>query len=86
MAIFKQTGLSITKEGNVLTMTWKLADFYDSQEAYWSIEGNTVLTELDGDETSVSYTIPVQNFFPNTMLMNVLVMILMSNHHERCSR
>lgn len=66
MAIFKQTGLSITKEGNVLTMTWKLADFYDSQEAYWSIEGNTVLTELDGDETSVSYTIPVQNFFPNT--------------------
>lgn len=66
MAIFKQTALSITKSGNVLTMTWKLADFYDSQQAYWSIDGNNVLTELDGDETSVSFTIPVQNYFPNT--------------------
>ena len=66
MAIFKQTALSITKSGNVLTMTWKLADFYDSQQAYWSIDGNAVLTDLDGDETSVSYAIPVQNYFPNT--------------------
>lgn len=66
MAVQKQTALSITKTGNVLTMTWKLADFYDTQQAYWSIEGNTVLTELDGDDTEVSYTIPVADFFPNT--------------------
>lgn len=66
MAIQKQTALSITKSGNVLTMTWKLADFYDSQEAYWSIEGNKVLTTLDGDDTTVSYTIPVANYFPAT--------------------
>lgn len=66
MAIEKQTALSITKTGNVLTMTWKLADFYDSQQAFWSIDGNMVLTELDGNDTSVSYTIPVANYFPNT--------------------
>ena len=66
MAIQKQTALSISKSGNVLTMTWKLADFYDSQETYWSIEGNKVLTTLDGDETTVSYTIPVANYFPAT--------------------
>ena len=66
MAIIKQTALSITKSGNVLTMTWKLADFYDSQEAYWSIDGNKVITELDGDDTEVSFTIPVANYFPNT--------------------
>lgn len=66
MAINKQTGLSITKEGNILTMTWKLADFYDSQEAYSTIEGNKVITVLDGDEISVSYAIPVEKFFPAT--------------------
>ena len=66
MAILKQTALSITKEGNVLTMTWKLADFYDSQETYWSIEGQGSLTPLEGDDTEVSYTIPVANYFPNT--------------------
>ena len=66
MAIQKQTALSITKTGNVLTMTWKLADFYDTQEAYWSIDGQKVLTTLDGDDTSVSYTIPVANYFPAT--------------------
>ena len=49
MAIFKQTALSISKSGNVLTMTWKLADFYDSQETYWSIDGQKVLTTLDGN-------------------------------------
>lgn len=65
MAILKQTALSITNESHVLTMTWKLADFYDSQEAYWSIDGKNAITELDGDETSVSYTIPVANYFPN---------------------
>ena len=27
-----------------------------------------------------------QNFLPNTMLMKVLMRILVSNHHERCSR
>ena len=64
--IQKQTALSITKSGNVLTMTWKLADFYDSQEAYWSIEGQKVLTTLDGDDTEVSYTIPVSDYFPAT--------------------
>ena len=66
MAIYKQTALSITRTGNVLTMTWKLADFYDSQEAYWSIDGNKVITTLEGDDTTVSYTIPVANYFPNT--------------------
>ena len=66
MAIFKQTALSISKSGNVLTMTWKLADFYDSQETYWSIDGQKVLTTLDGDDTEVSYTIPVANYFPAT--------------------
>lgn len=64
MAIQKQTALNITKSGNVLTMTWKLGDFYDSQQAYWSIEGQKVLTELDGDDTTVSYTIPVENYWP----------------------
>jgi len=29
MAILKQTALNITKTGNVLTLTWKLADFYE---------------------------------------------------------
>lgn len=66
MAILKQTALSITRENNVLTLTWKLADFYDSQEAYWSIYGNKVITTLDGDETTVSYSIPVENYFPAT--------------------
>ena len=66
MAILKQTALSISRTGNVLTMTWKLADFYDSQQSYWSIEGQQVLTELDGDDISVSYTIPVANYFPAT--------------------
>lgn len=66
MAIQKQTALSITNNNNVLTMTWKLADFYDSQEAYWSIQGNKVITTLDGDDTEVSYTIPVADYFPNT--------------------
>ena len=66
MAIQKQTALSITKTGNVLTMTWKLVDFYTKQEAYWSIEGNTVLTQLDGDDTEVSYEIPVSDYFPAT--------------------
>ena len=66
MAIQKQTALSITRLGAVLTMTWKLADFYDSQEAYWSIDGQKVLTTLDGDDTTVSYTIPVANYFPAT--------------------
>ena len=54
MAIRKQTALSITRTGNVLTMNWKLGDFYDSQQAYWSIEGQKALTELAGDDTSVS--------------------------------
>lgn len=66
MAILKQTALSITRTGNVLTMTWKLADFYDTQEAYWSIDGKDVTTALDGDDTEVSFTIPVANYFPNT--------------------
>ena len=66
MAILKQTALNITKTGNVLTLDWKLADFYDSQEAYWSIEGQNVITTLLGTDTSVSYTIPVANYFPNT--------------------
>ena len=66
MAINKQTGLSITKSGNVLTMTWKLADFYDSQEAYWSIEGSKVITPLSSSATTTSYTIPVSNYFPAT--------------------
>lgn len=65
MAILKQTALNITKTGNVLTLDWKLADFYDSQEAYWSIEGKNVITTLLGTDTSVSYTIPVANYFPN---------------------
>lgn len=66
MAILKQTALNITKTGNVLTLEWKLADFYDSQEAYWSIEGKNVITTLLGTDTSVSYEIPVANYFPNT--------------------
>lgn len=66
MAIFKQTALSITNTNNVLTMTWKLADFYESQESYWSIEGQKVITTLAADATEVSYTIPVSDYFPNT--------------------
>lgn len=66
MAILKQTALNITKTGNVLTLDWKLADFYDSQEAYWSIDGKNVITTLLGTDTSVSYTIPVANYYPNT--------------------
>lgn len=66
MAIKKQTALSITRTNNVLTMTWKLADFYDTQEAYCSIWGQKVITTLDGDETTVSYTIPVADYFPAT--------------------
>ncbi|MBP5383563.1 MAG: hypothetical protein J6Y57_01150 [Lachnospiraceae bacterium] len=66
MAILKQTALSITKENNVLTLTWKLADFYDSQETYWSIDGQKILTTLAGDDTSVQYEIPVENYFPAT--------------------
>lgn len=66
MAIQKQTALSITRSGAVLTMTWKLGDTYDSQETYWSIEGQKVLTTLDGDDTTVSYTIPVANYYPAT--------------------
>ena len=66
MAIIKQTALSITKEGNVLTLNWKLGDFYDSQEAYWSIDGQKDITALEGDDTEVSYTIPVANYFPAT--------------------
>jgi len=66
MAIIKQTALSITNTSNVLTMTWKLGDFYNSQEAYWSIDGQGVITTLLGTDTSVSYTIPVANYFPNT--------------------
>ena len=65
-AIIKQTALSITNNNNVLTMTWKLADFYDSQETYWSVEGNKVITTLTGSDTEVSYTIPVANYFPAT--------------------
>lgn len=66
MAILKQTALNITKTGNVLTMTWKLADYYDTQEAYWSIEGRNVVTALSGNDTTVSYTIPVAKYFPLT--------------------
>lgn len=66
MAILKQTALSITNTSNVLTMTWKLADFYSSQEAYWSIDGKNTVTALAGNATSVSFTIPVANYFPNT--------------------
>lgn len=66
MAILKQTALSITNVDHVLTMTWKLGDFYDSQEAYWSINGKDVITTLNGDATSVSYTIPIANYFPAT--------------------
>ena len=66
MAIQKQTALNITKSGNVLTMTWKLADFYDTQQAYWSIQGKETVTNLLGTDTSVSYTIPVANYFPAT--------------------
>lgn len=66
MAILKQTALTITNENNVLTMKWKLGDFYDSQEAYWSIEGNKVITTLGAEDTEVSYTIPVADYFPNT--------------------
>ena len=66
MAINKQTGLAITKEGNVLTMTWKLADFYESQESYWRLAGKHVITPLSASATTTSYTIPVANFFPAT--------------------
>ena len=66
MAILKQTALNITKTGNALTMTWKLADYYDTQEAYWSIEGRNVVTALSGNATTVSYTIPVAKYFPLT--------------------
>lgn len=66
MAILKQTALNISKASNVLTMSWKLADFYDSQEAYWSIDGKNVVTTLLGTDTSVSYTIPVSDYFPAT--------------------
>lgn len=66
MAILKQTALSITNTSNVLTMTWKLADFYTSQEAYWSIDGQETITPLLGTDTSVSYTIPVANYYPAT--------------------
>lgn len=66
MAILKQTGLSITRTSNVLTLSWKLADFYDSQEAYWSIDGKNVITTLDGDDTEVSFTIPLADYFPTT--------------------
>lgn len=66
MAIQKQTALNIAKTGNVLTMTWKLADYYDSQETYWSIDGRNVVTTLLGTDTSVSYTIPVAKYFPAT--------------------
>ena len=65
MAIRKQTALSITRTGNVLTMNWKLGDFYDSQQAYWSIEGQKELTELDGDDTSVSYSITLADYWPS---------------------
>lgn len=64
MAILKQTALSITRSGNDLTMTWKLGDFYTSQEAYWSIDGKNAITALAGNATSVTYTIPVANYFP----------------------
>lgn len=66
MAIQKQTALSISISSNVATMTWKLADFYDSQEAYWSIDGKNTITTLLGTDTSVSYTIPVAKYFPAT--------------------
>ena len=66
MAINKQTGLAITKSGNNLTMTWKLADFYDSQEVYWSVEGNAVITSLSGNATTYTYEIPTENYFPVT--------------------
>ena len=66
MAILKQTALSITREDDVLTLNWKLGDFYDSQESYWSIEGQKVTTTLLGNATEVSYTIPVANYFPNS--------------------
>lgn len=66
MALLKQTALSITRSGNVLTMTWKLADFYTSQEAYWSIDGQSNVTTLLGTDTTVSYTIPVSDYFPAT--------------------
>ena len=66
MAIQKQTALNITKSGNVLTMTWKLGDFYNSQQAYWSIDGKETVTTLLGTDTSVSYTIPVANYYPAT--------------------
>ena len=46
MAIQKQTALNIAKTGNVLTMTWKLADYYDSQETYWSIDGRNVVIHV----------------------------------------
>lgn len=75
MAIQKQTALAITNNNNVLTMTWKLADFYDSQEAYWSIDGMKVITTLAADATEVSYTIPVANYFPNTQKKLAQVMI-----------
>ena len=66
MAILKQTALSITRSGNVLTMTWKLGDFYSSQEAYWSIDGQATVTTLLGTDTTVSYTIPVSDYYPAT--------------------
>lgn len=66
VAVNKQTGLSVSRSGNDLTLTWKLTDFYDSQEVYWSIEGKSVVTTLQGDDTSITYTIPVANYYPTT--------------------
>lgn len=66
MAIRKQTALRISKSSNVMTMSWKLGDFYDSQQTYWSVQGQKVRTTLEGDATTVSYTIPLNSFYPQT--------------------
>lgn len=66
VAVNKQTGISVSRDGADLIVSWKLTDFYDSQEIYWSIEGKSVITTLAGNATSKTYTIPVANYYPNT--------------------
>ncbi|MCR4739180.1 MAG: hypothetical protein K5886_02835 [Lachnospiraceae bacterium] len=66
MAIQKQTGLIISRSGNDVTLEWKPGQAYDSQEAYWNVQGNKVITTLSGDAASITYTIPLQDYYPNT--------------------
>ena len=66
VAVNKQTGISVSRSGAVLTISWKLTDFYDSQEIYWSIEGKNVITTLTGDASSMTYTIPEERYYPVT--------------------